>query len=698
MIDLNGRWPERLRSAGRILIAIEFVFAVVVIIYSGWHVLPDVLSGSPPALPVRFEASCDSVQATLPCHVSTEELTPGRYRIATDVAASRMTLLLSPNLSAAGARVLAVRSAALKSLRIEMGTGGRDAAPISTARLADVKVRALAPLAEGGAITTLSFVPEEPGETADAPLALDEFGLYATPEGLLNDARALFPSIPAGVFYQTLVPGAIARLCLLTMVGAFFLPARILRRANPFLLGVVCLSICVLELAILFSPYSWQDLRSFYAGGPLLELPGSNLNEGLWQATRLLQGEGLTIVRGVVAWERMPGYALFCSVAGILFGHRTLVDFAIATVALHVLFYSAAVALCAWVAGKLWSPPVVWTLGLLIALLPKQLGYTQGDSLIIPIALLMLTALCLRLKAMDEHRAVGLGLDVFVHLTFALWFSIRPDVLPGWLVVSVFLHWRHWRRLLLPLAMVLSIGISWGAYKAKYTHEFAPTTSGVGSSLICGLWEVPSRFAMPCSDEWYSGWIQAHTNFDPKSQAASGFATREAIRVWLTYPGHFVIMTYHKFLRCVDGDLWPGFPTDLQRSLFRIIPRPPIVLVLLTGLALCIAVGYDRRTVLLLAWPLALDAPFFWVMFASEGRFYGAVGVALLVAALPPLLERGFYLSLAARPWRTAGVVACAGLFAVCRWPLHDWLLRNDAFHYWSPLLDPAHSLLIGMK
>ena len=107
-----------------------------------------------------------------------------------------------------------------------MGTGGRDAAPISTARLADVKVRALAPLAEGDAITTLSFVPEEPVETAGAPLVLDEFGLYATREGLLSDVRALFASIPAGVFYQTLVPGAIARLCLLTMIGAFFLPAR----------------------------------------------------------------------------------------------------------------------------------------------------------------------------------------------------------------------------------------------------------------------------------------------------------------------------------------------------------------------------------------------------------------------------------------------------------------------------------------
>ena len=698
MIDLNGRWPARLRTAARILIAVEFAFVVCVIIYSGWHVLPDVLSGSPPALPVRFEASCDSVQASLPCHVSTAELTPGRYRIATDVAAARLTLSLHSGLSAEGARILAVRSAGLKSLRIEMGSGNRDAPLIAAERLADVRVRAVAPLPEHAAITTLSFVPEEAAEPGSASLALDEFGLYASSRGLLSDVRWLFSPIPPGVFYQTLVPGAIARLCLLTMVSAFFLPARILRRINPWLLGIVCLSICVLELAILFSPYSSQDLRSFYASGPLLELPGSNLNEGLWQATRLLQGEGLTIVRGVVAWERMPGYALFCSVAGILFGHRTLVGFAISTVALQVLVYSGAVALFAWVAGKLWSPPVVWTLGLLVALLPKQLGYTQGDSVIIAIALLVLTALCLRLKAMDEGRRVSLRLDGFVHFAFAMWFSIRPDVLPGWFVVAVFLHWRDWRRLLLPLALVLSIGINWGLYKAKYTHEFVPTTSSVGASLICGLWEVPSRFARPCSDEWYSEWIQAHTPFDPKSQAASAFATREAVKVWLTYPGHFVIMMYHKFLRCVDGDLWPGFPTDLQRSLFRVIPRPPIVLFLLTALALCIVNGFERRTVMLLAWPLALDAPFFWVMFASEGRFYGAVGVALLVAALPPLFDRGFYLFLLSRPWRSAGVLLAAGLFAVYRWPVHDWLLRNDAFHYWSPLLNPAHSLLIGMK
>ena len=419
-----------------------------------------------------------------------------------------------------------------------MGTGDRDAPPIATEHLADVKVRALATLPEGHAITRLSFVPEGPADTDVAvPLALDEFGLYAAPRGLLSDVRALFSPIPPGVFYQTLVPGAIALLCLLTMVGAFFLPAGILRRVNPLLLGVVCLSICVLELAILFSPYSSQDLRSFYASGPLLELPGSNLNEGLWLGKRLLEGEGLTIVRGVVPWERMPGYALFCAAAGILFGYRTLIDLAIATVALQVLFYGASVALFAWVAGKLWNPPVVWTLGLLIALLPKQLGYTQGDSLILPISLLVLTSLCLRLKAMDGQRAVRLWLDVCVHLAFALWFSIRPDVLPGWLVVSVFLHWRQWRRLLLPLTLVLSIGISWGVYKAKYTHEFAATTSGVGSSLICGLWEVPSRFALPCSDEWYSDWIQSHTPFDPKSQVASAFAIREAVKVWLIYPG-----------------------------------------------------------------------------------------------------------------------------------------------------------------
>ena len=85
-------------------------------------------------------------------------------------------------------------------------------------------------------------------------------------------------------------------------------------------------------------------------------------------------------------------------------------------------------------------------------------------------------------------------------------------------------------------------------------------------------------------------------------------------------------------------------------------------------------------------------------MFASEGRFYSAIPIALLAAAVPPLFETPFYARLAARPWRAVSVLACAGVLAVAAWPFHDWLLRADAFHYWTPFLDPSQSQLSGFK
>jgi hypothetical protein len=85
-------------------------------------------------------------------------------------------------------------------------------------------------------------------------------------------------------------------------------------------------------------------------------------------------------------------------------------------------------------------------------------------------------------------------------------------------------------------------------------------------------------------------------------------------------------------------------------------------------------------------------------MFASEGRFYSAVGIALLAASVPPLFEKPFYAAAAARPWRTASILGCAALCAIAAWPFHDWLLRNDAFHYWAPFLDPSKSPLTVFK
>ena len=142
------------------------------------------------------------------------------------------------------------------------------------------------------------------------------------------------------------------------------------------------------------------------------------------------------------------------------------------------------------------------------------------------------------------------------------------------------------------------------------------TTSSAGASLFCGLWEVPSRFALTCSDQSYFDWITtAHTRFEPKSNAANSFATREVLKFWLTYPGHFVIMLDHKIMRSVD-EFWPGYQTQLQAALFRypslplrLLSRSRATLLLLTVIALSVANDYERRRTLLLAWPLFLNAP-----------------------------------------------------------------------------------------
>jgi hypothetical protein len=269
---------------------------------------------------------------------------------------------------------------------------------------------------------------------------------------------------------------------------------------------------------------------------------------------------------------------------------------------------------------------------------------------------------------------------------------MRPDVLPGWAIVSLILHARDPRRLLIPIALAAAIGLGWAGYKMRYTGEFVPTTSTTGASLLCGLWEVPSRFPWVCSDESYFAWVSAHTPFEQKSQAASNVVVREVFKFWLTYPGHVIVMVYNKLMRCVGGDLWPGIPTDLQQSVFQIVGRGSLILLFLTTIALAAATGYQRARTLLLAWPLFLNAPLFWIMQTSEGRYYGAVGVAILVAAVPLLFDPDFYRALLERHRATAAVLVGVSVVAIGAWPLHDWLLRNDAFHYWTPFLDASRS------
>jgi hypothetical protein len=682
------------RRAGpivRLVIGVEFIVAVVIILYAGLREYRNVFDGAPQAVPVRVEASCDAAVTSAICHAVAEEFTAGRHRIATD-AAGRLTVRISTD-QPERARNLLVRVANPATVKLAVNSQPQ----IEPIELANRRV--VVPLLPATSIA-LSF--EADAQAADAPagpIVLEELGLFERGEGLLKDSRRFFPAIPPDR-YATLVQRGVAALCMFTAIAGIFLPPGWLKRYAPVVLSIVCFSLCLLDLSVLFSPYVARDLRSFYASGPLLEPPGANLNSGLHQGMRLLDGHGLTIMDGVVSWERMPGYGLFCAVAGTLFGHRSLVDLAISTVLLQTLCYSVALGVFAAAAVQLFTPAGVWAVGILIAWLPKQLGFTQGDAIIAPAALLILAALAIRINRVRQAQPIPIAIDIAVHTSFALWFVVRPDVLPGWAVVSIALHAKQWRRLLIPATLCLAIGAAWGGYKARYTGEFVLTTTSVGASMFCGLFEVPSRFrfAQACTDETYFNWIHQLTPFQPRTAAANSFATREVLRFWATYPGHVIVMAYDKMMQVLNGDVWPGYVTHMQVAVFSIVPRYYVVLALLSVIAVCLAIGYERARTLLLGWPLFLNAPLFFVMFASLGRFYSAAGIALLVASVPQLFEPGFYATLSGRKRHAILAFAAVAVFAITAWPIRTWLLGNDALHYWTPLLDPANSVLAVFK
>jgi len=680
---------RRVGTTARIVIGVEFLFAVAVILYVGLREYRNVFDGAPPAVPVQVAASCGGAVASATCHATVQEFTPGRHRIATDTA-GRLTVRVSTD-NPARARHLLVRLATPATVKLAVSSQ----LPIEAIELTNAG-RAVVPLPATESIT-LAFDVDE--QAAAAPIVLEELGVFERREGLLNDTRRFFPAIPPAR-YTTLAQRGVAALAMFTVIAAIFLPPGSLKRYAPAVLALVCFSLSLLDLTVLFSPYVARDLRSFYANGPLLEPPGANLNGGLHQSMRLLDGRGLTTTDGVVPWERMPGYALFCATAGTLFGHRSLVQLATSAVLLQALFYSAALGAFAAAAMPLFTPAGVWAAGILIAWLPKQLGFTQVDAIIAPAALLILAALAVRIDRVRRAQPVPIAVDILVHASFALWFVLRPDVLPGWAVVSIVLHAKQWRRLLIPLTFFLVVGAAWGAYRARYTGEFALTTTSAGASLFCGLFEVPSRFrfAQACTDETYFDWIRRLTPVQPQSAAANSLATREVLRFWATYPGHVIVMVYDKMMQLLNGDLWPGYVTALQVAVFGVVPRYYLVVALLSVIAVCVAVGYERARTLLLAWPLFLNAPIFFVMFASFGRFYSAVGIALLAAAVPPLFEPGFYAAVRARKGQAAVAVAGMAVFAMTAWPLRTWLLANNALHYWTPLLNPANSVLATFK
>jgi len=338
------------------------------------------------------------------------------------------------------------------------------------------------------------------------------------------------------------------------------------------------------------------------------------------------------------------------------------------------------------------SVPVACLLGVLITLLPKQLNYTQADSVIAPLAVLILSTLLLYFSSERGGAPAPFSAFLLVNAAFALWFSMRTDVLPGWLVTSAVLAGRRWWRIGLTAALIAAIAVPWALYKRQYRHEFNLLPTNTGEVLMLSLCEAPGAFPYECTDNGYFEWARRAGYPDSSTQGASSRATAEVVRHWATYPVHFSFMVWYKLRRSVFGESWPGFRTRLSVLYGGFVREVGLFIVLLTVLGLALAVNHERRRSVLLGWALFLNMPIFFLVFDSNGRFYPAAGVSLLVSTIPLLFEPGFYAQMRRHRYRVVCVLACAVLFVAQGRRVEDWVRGNDALHYWAPVLDPKHS------
>jgi hypothetical protein len=663
--------------------------AVCVVVYFASLLVRDVYSGIPAAVPVSsLSARCAGDSPGVPCEASAVALNPGRFRIAASVPASSVTVDVGDASAAATSRFLLTRSAVRGRLMVGRAAVP-GASPVGAVDVLRPGVRyALGIPANAGEWDRVVFTPER----SDRPTVIDELGFFAGDRGLLRSEMQPLQAIPAQVFYFRYVAPATLVLCVWLVVAGWFLPGRRLNMLSPWLAATLCLAIAILELGTNFSPYWGRDLRSFYASEWLPMGPDSNLTGGLYEGSRLVQGLGETVRPGFVQWHRMPGYGLFCAFAALIGRTTDVIEIAAIVIALQVVLYAIATGVFVYAAQPVFGPWVAWLLGVLIALLPKQLAYTQVDSIIVPIQLLVLAALLPYLSA-ERDEGAAFGRFLWMSLAFALWFFVRNDVLPGWIVVSCVIARGCWHRFVVPLVLMLAIAVPWALYKQPYRHEFDLLPTNTGEVMFLSLCEVPGAFPFECTDAGYIDWARRAGHFDPATNRASMHAVAEAVRHWVTYPVHFAFMVFSKARRAVTTESFPGFQTRFNR-IYGVGGDTGLFLALLTAMAAGLAVNHQRRRTLLLGWAVFLNMPLFFVAYASSGRFYPAAGVSLVVATLPLLCDAGFYTVLARHPWRVAVVIACVTAFVAGGSRVEALIAANDSLHYWAPLLDPKQSTL----
>jgi hypothetical protein len=495
----------------------------------------------------------------------------------------------------------------------------------------------------------------------------------------------------SGRTYQHAVTVVALLVCALLVLSAWVAPG-LMNPVLPWLAMILSCAIGLIEIGTLFSPFASGDLRSFYGADLVLSGSDGNLTGGLAVGARFVQGLGLTFGPDRVEWHRMPGYGVLCGLAALAGRTTDLVEIAMVVVGVQLLLFGASIGVFIRAAGRLFSPGLACLLGILVALLPNHFFYTQNDSVVPPIALLALAAMAVYIAERGDGPP-PLGAFVLVNAAFALWFFMRNDVLPGWILLAFILAGPRRIYLAIPAVLILTIALSWGLYKRQYRHEFNAMPTNTGEVLFLGLCEVPGKFPYACDDNGYLVWAQRMSGSDPTSQRASNAAVGEVVRHWVTYPVHFALMLVVKLRRCLYAEFFPGKYTGFS-AIYMFLRDQGLVAVLVGLVGVALAVNHQRRRTLLFAWALFFNMPFFFVMYSSTGRFYPAASVSLIVASVPLLFEKGLYGQIVRHPWRAAAVVACVAVFAIGAVPVQNWIIGHDSVHYWTPLLDPGASTL----
>ncbi len=675
------------RGAWVILVLAAVAAAGVVVV-----VWPRLFDSTPDGVGTLASARCEGVP-TAGCTVSVLEISRGRLWLeARGPGARRIVADFDLPATDAPPRALLLAAAAvdLAPSVLRAGPSGwqavaaREVAKGSRRRLLEIEG-----LKSGDRLRLVLELEPAPQE-AQTRMRVEEVGFFASERALVRDDRRVLRGLTDRRVYYGILARACVGLAWLGTIAAFFVPrSKAPRVAAAFTFFLSLAAACV-ELWVVHNPYWHQarDLRVLLASGPVQEGVGANLNYGMYLGSRLLQGEGLTFGPGWVPWERMPGYGFFGALAGLVAGFKTdIFSIGLASIKLHLLFFAAASAAFVAAATRVMRPGVAVGVAALVCFMPNQLANTQADSIMVSVYLLTAAALCLYL---DRERAGAFPpfrYHVLVHLSFALWFFTRPEAVVGWAALSLLLYRRAWRYLLLPAALYLAIGLSWGAYKYQYTGEFSMTTNTVGDNAWIGLWQVPSKFRWQTKDESYFEWA-AKVGVPPTSKRASDVALREVVRFGATYPVYVTHLAFHRFLDFVNVNVFNGviaYPHVVYERW-----RGPAVFTLMGVVVLCLALPHEGRRMLFLGWPVLFNLPLFLLFFSDGMRHVAPCTASLLVSAVPPLLEPGFYRMLERRRLASLGIAVAF----VAVWFLAQWadlaLLASDRWRYWTPFLDPA--------